>query len=222
MGDVAGVQRFYGRWAGLYDHVARRTPGVGPVRRRAVESLGLEPGATVLDVGCGTGANAPYLREPVGPTGRVVGLDLTPAMLRRARRLADDPPGAAVHVVRGDGARPPLASADAVLGTFVVGLFEAPGEAVDRWVDLLPPGGRVALLDAAPRGRDGPLDAAFRLFVAASAPPTAKLRYEDSPADRLDGRVRAARDALADRTDVVADERACRGFLRLTVGERSG
>lgn len=53
-------------------------------RRRAVAALALRPGATVVDLGCGTGRNFPLLRAAVGPQGRVVGVDLTDAMLRAA------------------------------------------------------------------------------------------------------------------------------------------
>jgi SAM-dependent methyltransferase len=50
-------------------------------RRDAIERLALTPGDTVLDVACGTGANLVPLAESVGPTGRVVGVDLSPDML---------------------------------------------------------------------------------------------------------------------------------------------
>lgn len=220
MGDVDAVQRFYGRWAGLYDVLATRTPGIRAVRTRVTDALALSTGDAVVEMGCGTGANLPYLRDRVGEEGRVVGVDLTPEMLARARRRVERTDWRNVHPVRGDATRPPVAGADAVLGTFVVGLLADPGEAVDGWVDLVGPGGRVALLDAAPRGESGVPDAAFRLFVAASAPPTLQLRYAESPAASLGERVERARNALADRTDLVVDERFLGGFLRLTVGER--
>lgn len=53
----------------------------------AVDALELSPGDTVVEVGCGTGANLPLLAARVGPTGRVVGVDITDAMLERARAL---------------------------------------------------------------------------------------------------------------------------------------
>ena len=86
--DVTATQSFYGRWARVYDWVAT-APGVESWRSRAVASLALDPGDTVVEMGCGTGANAPYLREAVGPEGRVVGIDLTRGMLRRAGERVD-------------------------------------------------------------------------------------------------------------------------------------
>jgi SAM-dependent methyltransferase len=50
-------------------------------RRRAIDRLWLTTGDAVLDVACGTGVNLPLLAERVGPTGRVVGVDLSPDML---------------------------------------------------------------------------------------------------------------------------------------------
>ena len=57
-----------------------------PIRRMAVQNLALRPGDRVLDVGCGTGPNFPLLAEAVGPEGEVVGFDLSPDMIRVARR----------------------------------------------------------------------------------------------------------------------------------------
>ena len=56
-----------------------------PIRRTAVERLGLRRGETVIDVGCGTGLSLPRLRAAVGAGGQVVGVEQCPEMLARAR-----------------------------------------------------------------------------------------------------------------------------------------
>jgi protein-L-isoaspartate O-methyltransferase len=57
------------------------------LRKRAVDQLKLRQGDRVLEVGCGTGRNFPFLRDAVGPEGRIYGVDLSEGMLRRARKL---------------------------------------------------------------------------------------------------------------------------------------
>jgi SAM-dependent methyltransferase len=54
-------------------------------RKRAIEALGLQRGDTVVEIGCGTGLNFGVLEERIGPAGRPIGVDLTDAMLSRAR-----------------------------------------------------------------------------------------------------------------------------------------
>ncbi|SIS05547.1 class I SAM-dependent methyltransferase [Natronorubrum thiooxidans] len=218
------AQAFYGRWARLYDVIARRTPGIPALRRRAAAACRLEPGDTVVEMGCGTGANLPYLREQVGPEGTVIGLDFTGPVLERARELTSEYDN--VHVVQGDATRPPLdgiddeTTVDAVLATFVVGMLADPAGAVDDWCDLVGPGGHVVLANAA-RSEEWyapPVNAVFRAIVVLSTPPTTKLRYENDPHLRLDEKIDAAHTRLRERSVAVADETHVFGVVRLTGG----
>jgi len=221
MGRAATAQSFYGRWAGLYDAIARYTPGVGRLRARAAAALDLSPGDTVVEMGCGTGANLPHLRERVGPDGTVVGVDFTGPVLDRARRLIERRGWENVHVVRGDAARPPVRDGvDGVLAAFVVGMLADPAGTVDDWCDVTGPDGTVVLLDAALSERRiaAPVNAAFRAVTVLSTPPTSKLRYDDSPHERLLRRVIDARDALRRRSSAVAHETHWLGIVRLTGG----
>jgi ubiquinone/menaquinone biosynthesis C-methylase UbiE len=216
--DVAATQAFYGRWARAYDWVAT-APGVESWRGRTVESLDLDPGDTVVEMGCGTGANFPHLREAVGPGGRIVGVDLTRGMLRRAGERVDREGWSNVELVQADATRPPVAGpVDAVLATFVVGMFADPRPAVDGWVDVLAPGGRIALLNAGrsdhPAAR--PLNLGFRAFVRAAAPGKRGV----SPTRSLERRVATARDQVRRRCDWTGFEAFGLGYLGLQWGER--
>lgn len=216
----SAVQGFYGRWARLYDVIARYLPGVRRLRQRAVATLELEPGDTVVEMGTGTGANLPFLRDAVGPSGTVVGVDVTRPVLDRAWTLTERRGWDDVHLVRADATRPPIQSADAVLATFVVGMFEDPADAVHGWCDLVSPGGTVVLLDAMLSDRSyAPfVNPFFRAFVTLSTPPTLQMRYDRDLAGDLDRKVTAARAALRDRSREVAHEESFLGFARLTGG----
>jgi len=81
--DVERIKQKYRRNARFYDLlVAGSTEAL---RRTAVQRLALRPGDRALDLGCGTGLSLPLLREAVGGTGVVYGVELSPDMLERAR-----------------------------------------------------------------------------------------------------------------------------------------
>jgi demethylmenaquinone methyltransferase/2-methoxy-6-polyprenyl-1,4-benzoquinol methylase len=80
--DLGRAVAHYRDLAPRYDYFTRR---INRIRARAIEALGLHPGETVLDAGCGTGWCLPMLSERVGPSGRVIGFDPSPEMLAIAR-----------------------------------------------------------------------------------------------------------------------------------------
>lgn len=69
-----------------YDASALRTL---PLRYRALWNLALEPGDAVLDVACGTGLSFPLLEEAIGTKGRLIGVELSPAMAALAQARID-------------------------------------------------------------------------------------------------------------------------------------
>lgn len=210
------VRAFYGRHARLYDRIAT-LPGVQRWRAAAADALDLAPGDTVVEFGCGSGANLPHLREAVGPRGTVVGVDFTRPLLAVAGERAP-----AAHLVWGDATTPPVEAVDAVLATFVCGLLEDPGAAVDDWCDLVRPGGRVALMDATtsshPVGRL--VNPAFRAFTrgtapADSLPDAVRTALSGEGASVLDERVADARAALVVRGTERRFETLGLGFVGL-------
>ena len=86
--DPARARELYGEAAGGYDRRIARLSN--RYRRRAVDGLQLRAGQSALDVACGTGANFELLMERVGPSGHVVGVDLSQEMLEiAAQRVAE-------------------------------------------------------------------------------------------------------------------------------------
>jgi len=79
----------YRKKAKHYDITSRLYPAPGYPQRahrhRAIRALGLREGYSVLDIACGTGLNFALIEKVIGPDGRIVGVDLTDAMLARAR-----------------------------------------------------------------------------------------------------------------------------------------
>ena len=118
------------------------------IRRRAVRKLQLRPGDTVLEVGCGTGRNLPYLEATVGRTGHVFGVDLSEKMLSRARTLCERRGWTNVTLVRMDALdyRTPR-SLDAVLFSLSYSVMENRKRILNHVWSQLRAGGRVVIVD---------------------------------------------------------------------------
>ncbi len=139
--DHTHVQEFFGARAADWDS---RFPDDGPAYAAAVAALGLREGDRVLDAGCGTGRALPPLRAAVGPSGLVLGADLTPAMLQAAVRAGRDRDG---RLVLTDVAALPLRpqSLDAVFAAGLVAHLPEPGENLRELARVVRPGGVLAL-----------------------------------------------------------------------------
>jgi demethylmenaquinone methyltransferase/2-methoxy-6-polyprenyl-1,4-benzoquinol methylase len=122
---------------------------VNYVREAAIQALGVEPGMRVLDLACGTGLNLPYLARAVGPTGEVVGLDYTRAMLERAKVRVEAGRYPQVRLVEGDAANLnfPEGSFDRIICTHALSIIPRSREALRRAVASLKPGGKLAVAD---------------------------------------------------------------------------
>ncbi|MFI8074547.1 class I SAM-dependent methyltransferase [Streptomyces sp. NPDC086033] len=139
--DHTHVQEFFSARAAGWDS---RFPDDGPAYAAAVAELGLRVGDRVLDAGCGTGRALPPLRAAVGPSGVVVGADLTPAMLEAAVRAGRDRDG---RLLLADVAALPLRSRslDAVFGAGLISHLSRPAENLSELARVVRPGGVLAL-----------------------------------------------------------------------------
>jgi ubiquinone/menaquinone biosynthesis C-methylase UbiE len=140
----AGARRWFDRRAGSYESgVTSRWRD--PVQRESLEALQLGAEDRLLDVGCGTGAAS---RSAAAVAASVVGIDLSPEMIRQARALASGL--ANVHFEIADSEHLPLddGAFTAVLCSSSFHHYPDPGRAVREMTRVLAPGGRLVLGDA--------------------------------------------------------------------------
>jgi SAM-dependent methyltransferase len=152
--DDLFVPALFGQWAPQLVNCAR-----------------VRQGQSVLDVACGSGVVARAAREVVGPGGRVVGVDLNPAMLEVAQQARPD-----LEWTQGDAEDLPFADAtfDVALCQSALFFFPDPGRAVGEMARVVAPGGVVALQTYAPLAEQ-PAYGPFVELVATHAGPEARV-----------------------------------------------
>jgi len=119
---------------------------MSPLGLAAMAVLAPEQGHTVLDVGCGAGQTILQLADWVGPSGRVIGVDIAPRVLAVARHRTAHLPQ--VTILRQDAAdlTLPRQSVDRVFSRFGTMFFASPVAAFTNMRRMLKPGGRVGFV----------------------------------------------------------------------------
>lgn len=143
--------RTIGWWAPFYDALGwlgslGRLPGM---RRETLRLAGLQPGESVLDVGCGTGALTRMAARAVAPNGDVVGIDPSPQMIATARRNGRNVPRLQFQLAPIEQLPLESRTFDVVLSSLM--LHHLPGDLKKSGLAevrrVLKPGGRLVIVD---------------------------------------------------------------------------
>ena len=142
----------YRKKAKHYDITSRFYPVPGYPQRtqrlRAVQELGLRPGDSVVDIACGTGLNFSLIEQVIGPHGRIVGVDLTDAMLAQAQHRIEANGWSNISLVQADAAEFNFPTeVDAILSTYALSQVPRCGDVIAHGAAALSPGGRWVVLD---------------------------------------------------------------------------
>lgn len=138
----------YRRTARRYDITSQLYQPQWAHRRRAIRALRLGPGDTVVEIACGTGLNFPLIQQEIGPEGRIIGVDLTDAMLAQAHRRTETSGWSNVSLVQAEAAEYQFPTGvDAILATYPHALLPASGQVIAHGAAALSPTGRWVVLD---------------------------------------------------------------------------
>lgn len=114
-----------------------------------VRHAGIQPGDTIVDLGCGFGIDSILAAKRTGPSGRVLALDFLPEMLERTAAAANEAGLANVATVKGEMEAIPLADAsvDVVISNGVLNLSPRKARALAECARVLRPGGELCVAD---------------------------------------------------------------------------
>ncbi|NCP23866.1 MAG: class I SAM-dependent methyltransferase [Erythrobacter sp.] len=171
----------------LYDRIASRYDlmlvqfkllGLERHRRRLIRQLDLRCGDTVVDLCCGTGVNFEYLQNAVGSKGRIIGVDLSSAMLEQAQAKIYEAGWKNIEVICADVEKWPLPErTDVVLSTFGLEMVPGYADVIKQISSSLEPGARFGLMGL--KKPDRWPDWLVRAAIWLSSPFGVSREYED-------------------------------------------
>jgi ubiquinone/menaquinone biosynthesis C-methylase UbiE len=145
---AAHDQYALGRSQQEYARLARQAGLLKPLTRRLFTDAGIAPGMRVLDLGSGAGDVCMLLADMVGPTGKVIGLDLDDQAMQHARERAAAAGLTNITFTHSDFTHyTPDAPFDAIVGRLVLMYQDDPAAALGNVTQHLRPGGAVAFIE---------------------------------------------------------------------------
>lgn len=146
------IIQLYRKRAANYDWSANLYYFIGfrefKYRKLAIHQLRLKSGDTVVEIGCGTGLNFPFLVRAVGPEGKVIGVDLTDKMLAKARVRVTKNNWTNVELIHTDASAYSFPDkVNAIISTFAITLIPEYEEIIRRGAKALGSKGRMVIVD---------------------------------------------------------------------------
>lgn len=211
------IQDFYDRWKEPY-HLFSSNPVVNKWREQAVESMELEKGDSVADIGCGTGANVPILLNNVGEQGQVICVDLSRESLQMIRERSSKMGWKNVHTLNADATRLPFSNVQNYFASFSIGMFPNTLGTVKKWCESLESGSTLCLLNVVRgNGSSSVFDKSMDFFTGLSVPADLSEKLEISVngdgLDQLDHNIRSVHDYLRDSQKVLDHQERLDGYI---------
>lgn len=149
------IARIYHRLAKFYDFLGEKMLclifcpfGYRSYRKRAIAELKLQSGDTVVDLCCGTGLNFPLLEKAIGANGKIIGVDLSNAMLKQARKRLEVNHWTNIDLIQSDAAYYSFpARVDGILSTWAITLVPKYDQVILNGSQALMPGKTWVILD---------------------------------------------------------------------------
>ena len=149
------MRKWYDLIAGVYDQFSKHT--YMKPRKALVHKLGLESGDTVLHIGCGTGLSFHLIKDKIGPSGTLIGLDVSRNMLAQAEKKVLKNVWQNVHLIHADARNLSAEliaehigqeiSIDHAIGELAFSVMPDWQSVMEKSADLIKDGGKFGLLD---------------------------------------------------------------------------
>ncbi len=157
---------------------------INEYRKKAVEYLNLNQGDFVIDLGCGTGLCFPLIIEKIGPTGKLLGLDISSEMLSIAEGKVRAAKWKNVELVHSDIEKTELPSeVNSIISTGVFGYLEDREEVLRRIHKSLVDHGKIVIVDGK-KPKKWP-SFVFKIFIKLSSPYGLTESYFDGNTSEL-------------------------------------
>lgn len=139
----------------------------------------VKPGETVVDIGSGAGIDCLLAARKVGPNGRVIGIDMTPIMIEKAKENAKRAGASNIEFRRGEAESMPIedTTADWIISNCVINLSPDKPQVFKEAFRVLKPGGRLSITDIMVENLPWILRRSMNLYTSCVAGAISEARY---------------------------------------------